>query len=187
MGAFGNYQRARNLPIPQNAYDMPYPIGGRYASGNMKMYDKVLVQGKPMTAKDQPKRFNFASDFLGDTSRATIDEQMMQGINPALNAPVAGSYGIAEGVVQDIAKQYGVPAANAQDVMWAALKNVPGKPMIQHVNESIERTARITGQTPEQVLDNMIRKRSPMFGFAPIVLMGLMGYDQFAPAEPSSD
>ena len=179
MGAFGNYQRGRGLPIPKNAYDMPYPIGGRYASGNMKMYDKVLVQGNPMTAKDQPKRFNFASDFLGDTSRATIDEQMMSGILPGVNAPIAGSYGVAENVVQQLAKQFGVPAANAQDVMWAGLKNVPGKPMIQHVNESIERTARITGQTPEEVLDAMIRNRSPMYSAAPIGLMGLMGYDQY--------
>lgn len=183
MGAFGNYQRARGLPIPTNAYDMPYPIGGRFASGNMKMYDKVLNKGNPMTASDQPKRFNFASNFLGDTSRATIDEQMMSGIEPSLKAPVAGSYGIAENVVQQIAKDRGVPAANAQDVMWAGLKNVPGKPMMQHVNESIERTARITGQTPAEVLDNMIRNRSPMFGLAPIGLMGMMGYDQFAPAD----
>lgn len=179
MGAFGNYQRARGLPIPGNAYDMPYPIGGRYASGNMKMYDKVLNQGAAMTAKDQPKRFNFASNFLGDRSRATIDEQMMSGILPPLKAPAAGSYGVAENVVQQIAKELGVPAANAQDVMWAGLKDVPGKPMIQHVNESIERTARITGQTQEEVLDAMIRNRSPMFGFAPVGLMGLMGYDQY--------
>lgn len=179
MGAFGNYQRARGLPIPKNAYDMPYPIGGRYASGNMTMYDKVMVQGKPMTAADQPKRFNFASNFLGDRSRATIDEQMMGGIAPPLKAPAAGSYGVAEGVVQDIAKGLGVQPANAQDVMWAGLKNVPGKPMIQHVNESIERTARITGQTPEQVLDAMIRNRSPMYGAAPIGLLGTMGYDEY--------
>lgn len=179
MGSFGNYQRARQLPIPSNAYDMPYPIGGRFASGNMKMYDKVLVKGNPLTAADQPKRFNFASDFLGDTSRATIDEQMMTGILPTLKAPVAGSYGVAEKVVTDLAKQLGVNPANAQDVMWAGLKDVPGKPMIQHVNESIERTARITGQTPEQVLDAMIRNRAPMYSAAPIGLMGLMGYDQY--------
>ena len=179
MGSFGNYQRARQKYIPSNAYDMPYPIGGRYASGNMKMYDKVLVKGNPLTAADQPKRFNFASDFLGDTSRATIDEQMMTGILPTLKAPVAGSYGVAEKVVTDLAKQLGVNPANAQDVMWAGLKDVPGKPMIQHVNESIERTARITGQTPEQVLDAMIRNRAPMYSAAPIGLMGLMGYDQY--------
>ncbi len=179
MGSFGNYQRARNLPIPKNAYDMPYPIGGRFASGNMKMYDKVLVQGNPMTAKDQPKRFNFGSNFLGDTSRATIDEQMMTGILPAMKAPAAGSYGVAENVVQQLASQLGVPGANAQDVMWAGLKNVPGKPMIQHVNESIERTARITGQTPEEVLNAMVLNRAPMYSAAPIGLMGLMGYDQY--------
>jgi len=179
MGSFGNYQRGRNLPVPKNAYDMPYPIGGRYASGNMSMYDKVMNQGKPMTAVDQPKRFNFASNFLGDRSRATIDEQMMGGIAPPLKAPAAGSYGVAEGVVNNIAKELGVNPANAQDVMWAGLKGVEGKPMIQHVNESIERTARITGQTPEQVLDSMIRNRTPMYSAAPIGLLGTMGYDEY--------
>ena len=38
-----------------------------------------------------------------------------------------------------------------------------GKPMIEHVSESIERTARLTGLSPEQVLkQGIIRSKIPL-------------------------
>ena len=173
MGSYGNYLREQGTAIPKNAYDLPYPIGGRFASGNMAMYDKVINKGAGLSAKDTPKRFDFSGNFLGDMSKATIDEQMMTGIYPGLKAPAGDSYGVAEQVVNDLAAKYGVKPGNFQDVTWKGLKGVPGMPMIEHINQSIERTARITKQTPEEVLDAFIRKRAPMYSAAPFGLLGL--------------
>jgi hypothetical protein len=172
MGSYGNYLREQGTAIPKNAYDLPYPIGGRFASGNMAMYDKVINQGAGLSAKETPKRFDFSANFLGDMNRATIDEQMMTGIYPALKAPAGDSYGVAEQVVNNLAAQYGVKPGNFQDVTWKGLKGVPGMPMMEHINQSIERTARITNQTPQQVLDAFIRKRAPMYSAAPFGLLG---------------
>lgn len=173
MGSFGNYMRQQGAAIPKNAYDLPYPIGGRFASGNMAMYDKVINKGAGLSAKDTPKRFDFSGNFLGDMSKATIDEQMMTGIYPGLKAPAGDSYGVAEQLVNDLAVKYGVNPGNFQDVTWKGLKGVPGMPMMEHINQSIERTARITKQTPEEVLDAFIRKRAPMYTAAPFGLLGL--------------
>ena len=96
----------------------------------------------------------------------------MTGIYPALKAPAGDSYGVAERVVNDLAAQYGVKPGNFQDVTWKGLKGVPGMPMMEHINQSIERTARITNQTPQEVLDAFIRKRAPMYGAAPFGLLG---------------
>lgn len=165
MAHYGNVLRARGEPIPQNAYDMPFPIGGRYAGGNMRMYDKVINQGRDFVASETPKRFNFSANFQGHKNRATIDEQMSGGFEKGLAVPPGDSYGVMESVVADIARQNKVPSAEAQDVMWAGLKGTAGKPMIQHVNEALERTARITGMSPQEVLrKNLIRKMGPLYG-----------------------
>ncbi len=166
MAHYGNFLRAQGKRAPEAAHEMPFPIGGRYASGNLAMYNKVLNDQNPLTAAGQPKRFNFASNFLGHRDRATIDEQMMGGFDPTgkLAAPPGDSYGVTEAIVGDLAKQHGVQPQNFQDVTWAGLKGTTGKPMITHVNEALERTARITGLTPEQVLRlNLIRKQGPLY------------------------
>jgi len=167
MSYYGNFLRQKGQAVPQNAYSMPYPIGGRFASGNMAMYDKVINQGAGFEAAKTPKRFNFSADFLGHRDRGTIDEQMMTGFNREFKAPPGDSYGVVEGVVQDLARQIGVPAANFQDVTWAGLKGSKGKPMIQHVNEAIERTARVTGKSPQDVVrDSLVRRTHPLYGIA---------------------
>jgi len=173
--AFGNYMRQNKKMLPENTYDLPFPIGGRFIGGNIKMYDKAINQGAGLTAAEQPKRFDFSGNFLGYKDKATIDEQMSQGFQPGLMAPPQGAYGVMENVIHDLAKGQGIDPVNFQDVTWAGLKNVPGKPMIQHVNEAIERTARITGKTPEQVVkDSLVKGTSPLFGAAPLGLL----YDQ---------
>lgn len=165
MAHYGNFQRARGEAIPDKAYDLPFPIGGRYAGGNMEMYDKVINRGRNFVAGETPKRFNFSANFQGHRNRATIDEQMSGGFEKGLKAPPGDSYGVMEAVVGDLARLNNVPPAEAQDVMWAGLKETKGKPMIQHVNEAIERTSRITGLSPEEVLrKNLIRKMGPMYG-----------------------
>lgn len=178
MAHYGNVLRARGESIPTNAFDMPFPIGGRYAGGNMRMYDKVINQGRDFVASETPKRFNFSANFQGHKNRATIDEQMSGGFEQGLVVPPGDSYGVMESVVADIARQNNVPSAEAQDVMWAGLKGTKGKPMIQHVNEAIERTSRITGLSPEEVLrKNLIRKMGPLYGIgaAGVGTAALMG------------
>ena len=167
MSAYGNFLRQKGVPQPRAAYEFPYPIGGRFASGNMAMYDKVINQGAGLQAAKTPKRFDFSSNFLGHRDRATIDEQMSGGFRPGLLVPPGDSYGVFEKVVHDLAKAEGVQPANFQDVAWKGLKGAPGKPMIQHVNEAIERTARVTGKKPEEVVrDSLVRGTHPLYGIA---------------------
>jgi hypothetical protein len=181
MGSYGNFLRQKGIPQPTAAYEFPYPIGGRFASGNMAMYDKVINQGKGLSAVDTPKRFDFSGNFLGHRDLATIDEQMSGGFQPGLLAPPGNSYGVMEGVVHDLARQEGVMPANFQDVAWKGLKGVPGKPMIQHVNEAIERTSRVTGKAPQDVVrDSLVRGTHPLYGVGGAGLLGggLLGYGQ---------
>jgi hypothetical protein len=45
--------------------------------------------------------------------------------------------------------------------------------MIQHVNEAIERTARVTGKTPEEVVrDSLVRRTHPLYGVGAAGLVG---------------
>jgi hypothetical protein len=164
MSYFGNFQKGQGAPIPTAAYDMPYPIGGRFASGNMAQYEKMINQGQGISAADNPKRFNFAADFMGHRDLATIDEQMSGLFQPGLLTPPGNSYGIYQEVLDDVAKQYGVSPVNFQDVAWAGAKGTQGKPMIQHVNEAIERTSRVTGLPADQVIKGWVNRRTPMYG-----------------------
>lgn len=170
---YGNFMRNAGEKLPTVGYEIPYPIGGQYISGNVGMYDEVINQGKALSAANQPKRFNFSGNFLGYRDKATMDEQMS---SPwGLSAPPKGSYGIMENVVQDLAKERGIPAANFQDVAWAGLKGSTGKPMMQHINEAIERTARVTGKKPEDVVrDSLVKRTNPLYSVAPFGLL----YDQ---------
>lgn len=162
--AFGNFMRQQGLRAPERAYEMPSPVGGRYISGNMQMYNKVLNDNNPLTSADQPKRFNFSANFLGDMGRATIDEQMTAGMTGGkFNAPPQGSYGIIENIVGEEAAKRGIQPGNMQDVSWAGFKGIEGKPMISFVNEAIERTSQLTGLSPE-VIKDLYLKGMPLYG-----------------------
>jgi hypothetical protein len=176
MAHYGNFLRQKGEAMPNESAWYPFPIGGRYAAKNMDKYEKVLNEGRGLNAANDPKRFNFSANFMGHRDRATIDEQMMTGIDPRLQAPEGDSYGLAENLVQQLAKERGVPAANFQDVAWAGLKGSTGMPMMQHVNEMIARTAMVTGKSPEEVLRGFIRKTMPMYAIAPAAVgLGLLG------------
>ena len=161
---YGNFMQNLGKTFPEASYEMSTPIGGRYISGNAKMYNKITAGQSPMTATDQPKRFNFSANFLGHQGPATIDEQMTMGMTGGeLAAPPKNAYGILENIVAEEASKRGLPgASNMQDVAWAGFKGEPGKPMIQIVNEAIERTARITGQSAAEVVENY-KKGMPLF------------------------
>ena len=53
-----------------------------------------------------------------------------------------------------------------QEVVWHGGTGKEGKPMIQFVNEAIERTSAITGLTPKEVVRGMVKGTIPLFGTA---------------------
>lgn len=162
MTAYTNFMREKGLPIPSAAHELPFPIGGRYVSGNMEQARRYHQQGSiPI---DNPKRHNFASNFMGYRDRPTIDEQMMGLFAPGKGAPEAGTYGVYESALNKLAKEANVEPVNFQDVAWAGAKKYQGKPMMQEINEMIYRTSRVTGETPEEVLKGYIRGNKPMYG-----------------------
>lgn len=130
----------------------------------MGMFDRVINQGQGLLANKQPKRFNFSSNFLGNRDRLTIDEQMMTMFPGEAKAPPGSSYGVYEQVVNEAADRARVQPVNFQDVAWAGAKEIEGKPMIQHVNEAIERTAAVTGKKPKDVVvDSLVTGKSPLY------------------------
>jgi hypothetical protein len=171
MAQYGNYLRANNLPYPTASHELPFPIGGRYGMNNIEKHKEVFDNGGfAALGADNPKRHNFAQNFMGNRDVATMDEQMTSGMTPGLQMPPPGKYGLYEGVLHDEAAKAGVPPANFQDVAWAGFKNMKdpryaaGEPMIQTVNEAIERTHRLTGMPREEIVRRgLVRGEVPLY------------------------
>jgi hypothetical protein len=166
MSAYGNYLRTKGLPYPGAAFEMPAPVGGRYVTGNMAMHKRFFDEGGfPALGAENPKRHNFAQNFMGNRGVATMDEQMTAGMTPGKAIPPPGTYGLYERVLGEEAKRAGVPPANFQDVAWAGFKGEPGKPMISHVNDMIERTHRLTGMPRKEIVRRgLVRGETPLYG-----------------------
>jgi len=93
----------------------------------------------------------------------------MSAWDPKLQMPPSNSYGIYEGALGHLADKLGVAPAEAQDVMWAGIKMpkeagyVP-RPMIDIVNDAIERTSRLTGASPDEVVEHgIVRAKRPVY------------------------
>lgn len=169
MAKYANFVKEAGQSLPEKSYDLPFPIGGRYASGNIAMYDRLLGESGAGLTTANPKRFNFSGNFLGDINRATIDEQMSGLFQPGMMIPPGDSYGVYESALGKLARQYDVAPAEFQDVAWAGGKlektpNYRPQPMIQTINEAIERTARVTGLSPEEVVaEGLVGARRPVY------------------------
>lgn len=182
MAQYGNYLREHGLPYPTASHEMPFPIGGRYAIGNMEMHKKVFDQGGfAALGETNPKRHNFSQNYTGNRNAATMDEQMTSGMTPGINMPPPGQYGLYERVLADEAKKVGVPPQNYQDVAWAGFKNekdakyVNGEPFIQTVNRSIERTHRLTGMPKDEIVRRgLVRSEIPIYGVGGLVGAGTL-------------
>lgn len=174
----------RNLDGSVASYDVPSPIGGAYAGGNLDLADQLQNTG--LSAADHPKRFNFSGNFLGRKNNSTIDEKMMTLFDPTgkLKAPRAGHYGVLESILNDMAAKNGVSPANFQDVAWLAAKRAvdakggaklsEGMPMMEHVNQMLHRTSQITGKSQQEVLRGFINGNMPMYGLGAMTLGGLL-------------
>ena len=171
MAHYGNYLKARGDALPERGYEYPFPIGGRYAASNMDQYNKMIMQGRGIAPDVNPKRYNFASNFLGNPSGATIDEQMMGILKPGMQMPPTGAYGHFEQPVVDLAARKGVDPRYLQEVAWAGQKDATTKggytaqPMIANINEAIERTHRITGMPRDEIVRRgLVRAEIPLYG-----------------------
>jgi hypothetical protein len=173
MAAFTNYQKGLGQEIPTKAADLPFPIGGRFVSGNMEQAKKLAEMGEiPVT---NPKRHNFSANFLGHRDVSTLDEQMSQLWDPKMMSPPPNAYGIYQQALAREAKNAGVQPVNFQDIAWAGAKDYPGKPMMQEINEMIERTHSITGEPKEEILKGFIRGNKPMYGVGAVGGLGALG------------
>jgi hypothetical protein len=180
MAHYGNYLKARGEAMPDAAYKFPFPIGGRYVTGNMAQFGKMIMDKEGVTAAT-PKRYNFSGNFYGNKG-ATLDEQMSGLWDPKMTMPTPGTYGHYESALHELAKKAGVDPRYFQEVAWAGAKKAkePGykpKPMIAHVNEAIERTHRITGMPRDEIVRRgLVRSEIPLYSdTAPVAMFGQLG------------
>lgn len=168
MAHLGNFLQREGRPMPTAAHEFPFPVGGRYVTGNMDQYRKMIMENAGVTPAN-PKRYNFSENFLGRKG-PTIDEQMSGLYDPGMAMPPAGTYGHYQGAMEDLARRQGVDPRFYQEVAWAGAKDAKTKggyratPMIETVNQAIERTSRLTGTRPEDVVRRaLIRAEMPLY------------------------
>jgi len=179
MAAYTNFKKNLGQEIPTKAADLPFPIGGRFVSGNMEQAKKLAEMGEiPVT---NPKRHNFSANFLGHRDVSTLDEQMSQLWDPKMMSPPPNAYGIYQQALAKEAEKAGVQPANFQDIAWAGAKDYPGKPMMQEINEMLARTSKITGEPQEEVLKGFIRADKPMYGIGALGAGEAMNQDDAQP------
>lgn len=197
MSQYLEYLRKNNMPLPKG-YETPVTIGGEYLGTNLRNYQAMRDKGGyPALGKGQPKQHNFTRSQIGDISQAVMDDQMASGMlkhlmdqlgpNPTKaqikevkalidNARGAVAFGLLEAPVHKLAKRLGVEPGNVQDIAWAGFRNQQGQPMIDVVNEAIERTHRLTGMPREEIVRRgIIRKEIPVYTPGPVLLPDLGG------------
>jgi hypothetical protein len=191
MSHYANYLNKQGQNAAQRAYEMPAPIGGRFASGNMEQAQKYFEQGKGHWPEGNSKRYDFSSAYLGNKNAGTIDEQMMTAFDPTLKDMQPKWYGPATMTLRQEAQKLGVDARGFQDVGWAGLKKAKTEgagsvfdyegPMINHINRSIETTHRLTGMPRDEIVRRgLILKQIPMYGVAGAAAMGgLAAQDEY--------
>jgi hypothetical protein len=135
---------------------------------------RLRSAASPCSLQANPKRYDFKYDFLGH-DRAVIDEQMMSDIDPGgAKVPPAPMYRHFAEPVHVVARMKNTSPREVQDIAWQGIKAnkeeakkrtfVP-KPMIQEVNEAIERTHRLTGMPRQEILKRgIIRSEIPVYG-----------------------
>lgn len=182
MSHYANVMAKKGERLPERSYELPFPIGGRYAAGNIEQAQKYIDEGqKGFSSSQNPKRYDFSSAFTGNRNAFVMDEQMMNAIEPGVNIPQW--YGPATRVGREEAAVSKVDPRDFQDVGWAGLKRIKteakGKPfeyegpMIGQINRSIETTHRLTGMPREEIVRRgLILKEIPMYGMGGLAIMG---------------
>lgn len=97
---------------------------------------------------------------------------------PGQAVPPTGTYGAYHQALNDLAHANGVDPRYFQEVAWSGVKftrdpSYVSKPMIQEYNEAIERTSRITGVPPAEVVRRgIVRAEMPLYGGAGVIGSG---------------
>lgn len=138
-----NYLRSRGEPWPL-PNQWPTPVGAQYGEQLGATAQKIAdAGGFAGLGGANPKRHNFAADFMGHTDRPTLDEQMTKVMEPGKTSPTW--YGVNEAILAQEAAKAGVSPVRFQEVGWHGIKNTSGTPFIDTVNAAIERNHRLTG------------------------------------------
>ncbi len=194
MSQYGNHLVAHDMPTPPT-HQLPYPIGGRYAASNLNMFDKT-VRDPAWMGFDQanPKRHDFSYALMGHPNKMAMDEQMTGAILPGQSVPPGKSYGVAAGLGHELARLNGVNPVDFQDVTWAGLKELKKEgcpqckyagPMINHPNDSIERTHRLTGMPRDEIVRRgIVENEIPIYGLGGAAI-GLPWL--FPPSDPAQE
>lgn len=174
MSQYLNFLKERGLPMPTAGHQLPSPVGGRYGISNVGDFTRMQeAGGYAGLGADQPKMHNFARSFIGDLDRAVMDDQMAKGMlghaaDPNLpDRARKQAFGLLEAPLHAEAAAAGVRPGAYQDVAWAGFKGEPGKPMISHINDAIERTHQLTGMPREEIVRRgLVRNEIPIYGFS---------------------
>jgi hypothetical protein len=146
----------------------------------MQKYDEMINQGRGI-GMDNPKRLDFSQAYRGDPNAMTMDEQMMS----VWGHDAPPWYGNFTGAGRAVAESMGIKPRDFQDVAWAGIKSAKeqekgraaftGKPMMEFVNEGIERTHRVTGKDRGGILsDHIVQGKGPVYGAAAAAMTGGM-------------
>lgn len=185
MAHFARYMKAKGEKIPLEGYNIPHPVGSQYVGRDMAQYQKMVVDGHGITT-DNPKPYNFLYDLLGRYSSPErrlaangspaldgplIDKRISRLFHPDMTSPPPGSYGHFQTALVDLARRQGVHPQEFRDLVWAgADPHHSTKPLIQIINEAIERTHRITGMARDEIVRRgLIRAEIPLYGLGGIL------------------
>jgi hypothetical protein len=155
-------------PLPTSMTEIPYPITpGKFGlRTNAMRFNDMEFNNRPLSPIKDPKRTNFRNNTLGYGDDLTIDDQMTK-LYPNIKGNSPEDYAAAEEVMRDFLKSKGESIlSSGQGILWFGVKRPEeAKPLIQIVNEAIERTSRITGLSPREVVRrHLIRKEGPLYG-----------------------
>jgi hypothetical protein len=201
MAHYANFMNKAGLRLPTNSYELPHPVGGGYGTRNLAQLQKRLDDALPEFGAANPKRHDFSYSFLGHTDKPPVDSVIADAIVPGMRAP--RHYGPASELLKSRAEELGVDARHFQDLARAGLqklKHVAKRetgstdaratfkfdgPAIDVINESIERTHRLTGMPREEIVKRgLVLKEIPMYGIGGAVLAPMAGYGF---VDPTSD
>ena len=121
--------------------------------------------------------------------KGKLDIEEAQGIPKFWAAqPRENEYGAAERFYAELARRQGMDPASGQAAAWSGAGDLtglgtrPDRTFPELMNERITYTAKMRGQTPERVLDDLILKKIPLLGMGGLVAGGaLMGAEPELP------
>jgi hypothetical protein len=192
MASYYDVRQNQGLPIPTAA---PYPYGHNKSGTHLDHLRNLEENGGLLLPPGKnPKASTFSGNISGQTSDATMDEVMttaqglVNGAGKAQMAPFEGTYDVPVDVFRKVTGdlkrtkgklppevQKGLLPMDVQSAAWAEFGGDPSymRPLLGHVSDRINVTARVTGLPVDVVKDLFLRKIIPPLSMGGI---GLLGY-----------